>query len=67
MTTELHTQNEKTPVMRGMDIIVDISSNLFKVVILIVHFLVSSVIQQLREIRRIHQTYVFFSHFGDAF
>ena len=58
MTTELHTQNEKTPVMRGIDIIVDVSCNLFKVVVLIVHFLVSSVIQQLREIRRIHKTYV---------
>ena len=67
MTTELHTQNEKTPVMSGMDIIVDISSNLLKVVILIFHFLVSSVILQLREIRRIHQTYVFFRDFGDAF
>ena len=44
--------------MKEMDIIVDITSNLFKVVILIIHFLVSSVIQQLREIRRIHQDYV---------
>ena len=58
MTTELHNPNEKAYVMREMDIIVDITSNLFKVVILIFHFLVSSVIQQLREIRRIHQAYV---------
>lgn len=58
MTTELHIPNEKAYAMKEMDIIVDITSNLFKVVILIFHFLVSSVIQQLREIRRIHQAYV---------
>ena len=53
--------------MRGMDMIVDITSNLFKVVVLIIHYLFSSVIQQLREIRRIHQTYVFVFDFDDTF
>ena len=67
MATELRTQNEKTPTMRGMDMIVDITSNLFKVVVLIIHYLFSSVIQQLREIRRIHQTYVFVFDFDDTF
>lgn len=58
MTTELHFQNDSAYLMKEMDVFVNITSNLFKVVILILHFLFSSVVKQLQEIRRIHQAYV---------